>query len=725
MKKKSRNKKKSRGKKSGLTVKEMADFMRELLYVLGPETVGDPLHQLWPPPPEFAGRAAELAELREQIESGVVAGVVLWGPEGVGKTALALALAAELSPVYSHAQFYVDSRGAAGQRPLAPADAMAHIIHSNELTKVLPESDAQLNELYRASLRGRRTLLLLDNVADAAQLEALLPPAGCVLLATSTRELTLPGLFSKRIEPLPAEVSRELLSRLEPNVGEHAAALAELCGGLPLTLRLAAGAVRVGPELEAADYLRQLTERRRKLEPLDAVLDLNDELMPPVPRGCWRELAVFPASFDATGAAAAWDMLIGGSMLEGLPSLVGHALDNLLKRGLIETTQPGPEADEKLEGDLTRRYWLHDAARAAAAARLSGEDRLQAERRHAKHFWNAVEMVMTLCRAGNSALKLALELCDRERLNIEAGRAWAVAHAATDPKAAEWAADYLYFGIPGMIYRLRPTEVDAWLREAVAAGGRKESELLGQIGSAYQDVGDKRRSVEYSQRSLQTARAAADRAAAQRALGGLGDSYYAMGKMDKAIEAYQQYLAVVREQGDKRAEAYVLNNLGAIYGNLGRMSEAIECFELQLDFLRESGDREHEARLIGNIGITHIISGQATEAIERFTHSLTIFREIGDREGEAEMLQNLAGAYVVAEQEQPAIDHYEQAVPLHRKLGDRHSAAEALWNLGMLHDRLGNRPRAIECIKETLKLREELRDPRAAEARRKLAEWRT
>ncbi|MGH7184725.1 MAG: NB-ARC domain-containing protein, partial [Pseudomonadota bacterium] len=240
----------------------MADLMRDLLYILEPKPVDDPLHQLPAPPSEFTGRAAELAELREQIESGVVAGVVLHGPAGAGKTALALRLAADLASVYSHAQYLVDLRGAAGQQPLAPADAMARVIHANEPMKALPESAAELANLYRASLRGQRTLLLLDDVADAAQLEALLPPAGCVLLATSTGDLTLPGLFARRIEPLAADVSRELLLRLEPNVGEHAAALAELCGGLPLALRLAAGAVRVGPKLDPADYVRQLTERR-------------------------------------------------------------------------------------------------------------------------------------------------------------------------------------------------------------------------------------------------------------------------------------------------------------------------------------------------------------------------------------------------------------------------------------------------------------------------------
>ncbi len=704
------------GHKGKVTVNEMADLFRDLLALLEPETPDKAALEWALPPTLLVGRAADVATLREQIESGVVAGVVLHGPAGVGKTALARQLIAELAAVYNDAQYCFDGRQDA-------AAVMAQVLHAQEPLRRLPEARAELSKQYRAALRGRRTLLLLDNASDAASVEALLPYGSGIVLATAAQALTVPELLTYRVEPLSPDASRALLVQLEPQLEPHATALATLCDGLPLALRLVAGAVRVGPKVTAAAYTQQLTKRRQTLAPLDAVLALNTELLPPVPQQLWRELSVFPTSFDATAAAALWEMLPEQSW-ESLPSLVGKSLQNLLQRGLIETTEPQPEPEENLAADLTRRYWLHEAVRAAAATGLSQTARHAAERRHAEHYWNAAEMMMTLCRSGAAGQRLALDLCDREWLNIAAGRAWAVAHAATDAEAAEWAADYLYFGIPALIFRLSEAELTQWLRDALDIGTRSASELLGQIGSAYQDADDVPRAVAYCRQALAAAQSDGDRASIQRALGGLGDSYYQRGQLNEAIEMYQQYLALVRASGDRKAEAFVLNNLGAAYGELGRASEAIACFEQQLAFLRDSGDYRDEARISSNIGITHIKSGDTQAAIARFRAALDLYRAHRDREGEAEMLQNLGGAHVLAGDCAAAIAAYEQAVPLHRKRRDRRATADAWWNMSQMHNQLGNRPRAIECATEALKLHEAMGDPRAITVRRQLAQWR-
>jgi hypothetical protein len=66
------------------------------------------LHQLPPPPRDFTGREAELAELMEKLEHGGVTISGLQGLGGVGKTALALKLAEQIAPRYPNAQFYLD-----------------------------------------------------------------------------------------------------------------------------------------------------------------------------------------------------------------------------------------------------------------------------------------------------------------------------------------------------------------------------------------------------------------------------------------------------------------------------------------------------------------------------------------------------------------------------------------------------------------------------------------
>src|SRR5919107_1406382 len=107
------------------------------------------------------------------MESGVtISG--LQGQGGIGKTALALKLAQKLAPRYPDAQFYLDLKGAAKQKPLSPAEALSHVIRAYHPTAKLPEGEAELRALYLSVLHGQRALLLMDNARDAAQVLPLI-----------------------------------------------------------------------------------------------------------------------------------------------------------------------------------------------------------------------------------------------------------------------------------------------------------------------------------------------------------------------------------------------------------------------------------------------------------------------------------------------------------------------------------------------------------------------
>src|ERR1019366_7268663 len=88
------------------------------------------LHQLPAPPRDFTGRAEELNELIEAVQKGGVTISGLQGLGGVGKTALALKLAEQLTPRYPDAQFYLDLKGVS-KKPLTPKDAMEYVIRAH------------------------------------------------------------------------------------------------------------------------------------------------------------------------------------------------------------------------------------------------------------------------------------------------------------------------------------------------------------------------------------------------------------------------------------------------------------------------------------------------------------------------------------------------------------------------------------------------------------------
>ena len=190
------------------------------------------LHQLPTPPADFTGRADELKELLAAVKTGGVTISGLQGLGGVGKTALALKLAEQLKSDYPDAQFYLDLKGVT--QPLSPRDAMAYIVRAYHSTAQLPEKEEEVAALYRSVLDGKRALLLMDNARDAQQVAPLIPPAGCLLMVTSRKHFTLPGLFEKNLEKLPPDDARELLTRIAPRLKKKDQdgldELARLCG---------------------------------------------------------------------------------------------------------------------------------------------------------------------------------------------------------------------------------------------------------------------------------------------------------------------------------------------------------------------------------------------------------------------------------------------------------------------------------------------------------------
>ena len=220
------------------------------------------LHQLPTPPADFTGRADELKELLAAVKTGGVTISGLQGLGGVGKTALALKLAEQLKPDYPDAQFYLDLKGVT--QPLTPRDAMAYIVRAWHPTAQLPEKEEEVAALYRSVLDGKRVLLVMDNARDAQQVAPLIPPSGCLLLVTSRKHFTLPGLVEKNLDKLPPDDARELLLRIAPRLKKEKTdqvdELARLCGYLPLALRAVASALQEKKNISPADYASRLKE---------------------------------------------------------------------------------------------------------------------------------------------------------------------------------------------------------------------------------------------------------------------------------------------------------------------------------------------------------------------------------------------------------------------------------------------------------------------------------
>ncbi|QKW20956.1 winged helix-turn-helix domain-containing protein [Kitasatospora sp. NA04385] len=225
---------------------------------------------------DFTGRAAEQALLRAAVARrtpGAPLVLVIDGMGGVGKTALAVRLAHELTGDFPDGQFFAALDGFDETRPpVPPARALAALLRADGLRpEQVPPAQEERSALWRARLAGRRCLLVLDGAADSAQVRPLLPGAGeTLVLVTGRRKLgALDGAVALPLDVLPPSDAVELLARVagrsrvtrEP---DRAAEAAARCGHLPLALRTAATKLRDRPAWTVAELAARLADPTRR-----------------------------------------------------------------------------------------------------------------------------------------------------------------------------------------------------------------------------------------------------------------------------------------------------------------------------------------------------------------------------------------------------------------------------------------------------------------------------
>ena len=225
------------------------------------------------------GREREAKAARELLLQSQTRLMTLTGPGGVGKTRLALRIAADLTSGYAHGVWFVPLAAISDPHIVIPT-----IAQTLGLVEIGEQSPA---EQLTHFLRDRNLLLLLDNVeqvvAAASQLANLLARCpGLTLLVTSRESLRIAGEQEFPVPPLalPDPERRSALSDLAeydaialflqraravaPDfvlTQDNSLVIADLCArldGLPLAIELAAARVKV---LSPQDLLVRMEQR--------------------------------------------------------------------------------------------------------------------------------------------------------------------------------------------------------------------------------------------------------------------------------------------------------------------------------------------------------------------------------------------------------------------------------------------------------------------------------
>lgn len=537
--------------------------------------------------------------------------VTVTGPGGVGKTALAVAVAPEVGrPVREVRLAEVGDAG--GVLP-----AIAHAVGARQ------GPHRSLREAVHATLTAEPCLLLLDNLEhllEAAPVVADLVASApdLTVLATSRVPLRVATERELPLAPLPVparlddltpdevvhtaaiELFGDRARRADPGFTltmEDARAVAEICGavdGLPLGIELAAAHVRVLPPVVLRDRLDERVRRLRggvdlpaRQRTLDATMAWSDALLDEAARATLRRLSVFRGAFTVADAEA---VVVETDLIDQLEALVDHSLVRPV--------------------DHNRRFRLTEPIRAFAAERLeqSGAAAAAADR-HARHLLAIAEssaprlhgpdqrVVLDDLRCRRSDLDAALDHLHRDpdptlglRLVVAQCPLWdaesalsvarealgrGLARVGPSPvrlTASIWAGYFAALQLDLDEASRRAEEAMALADQYDRATGRGYAHLV--LGTVAVEADDAVTGERHHQACLDLLRSAGDRWGTARPLNSLAEIARANGDLDLAVARHEEALAVCRELGDEHSQVMILCGLGQAHRLRGEREPA-------------------------------------------------------------------------------------------------------------------------------------------------------
>lgn len=641
-----------------------------------PAAVVPPVCQLPADIPDFTGRRTQLDTLttvltdRSAGQPPPVA--VISGGPGIGKSTLALHAARAAAQGFPDGQVYLDLAGTA-PRPRDPAALLAEVLHALGVTgAAVPDGVGPRAALYRSLLAERRMLLVLDDAATTGQVRPLQPPTGaCAAIITSRAVLTgLPGARHVELDVLDPADAHELFTRIvgadrvarEP---DHAAAILDACGYLPLAIRIAGGKLVGRPGWSLRVLRERLEDESRRLSELRL--------------GDLEVRASFDMSLHHLGPDAVRALRLLG--LVGAQTVPGWVLGPLLGRDHADD-----ELDALVDANLLRvvttdangeaRYRLHDLVRAYAVA---GAEEIPLPQRRAAvgrllAAWLdlasrvAAALPPSLFRpsCGTAARRRVSRGVERRAVADPVG--WFYAERATLLGAVQLAAEW-------------ELAAEAWELAAVVVPHQDQH-------SRYEDW---RRGHEIA---LAAVRQAGDRLGEAVLLRGLAQVQIYRDLLPAARANMTRAVELFREVGDKLGEGLAVAGLGTVHRVLGQYEDALARAREALDLVAAAGDRNTEAQLMSAIGAMHLARGANAEARTWFDDALVLSRSAGDTHREAVVLREMTDLVPPGE----ALSQLCRALDIFTALADHRCVAYTLVRAGELHLRLGDRAAAVSTL---------------------------
>jgi DNA-binding SARP family transcriptional activator len=637
----------------------------------------------------FVGRQAEVSRLGDLVRqalypvgaAGTVVISAIDGMAGVGKTALVLHATHQMAGQFPDGQLFIDMHGyTQGHEPRPASEALEMFLRALGVPpQQIPAGTDERAGMFRHRLFGTRTMIVLDNVASEAQIRPLIPAsAGCVVLVTSRRRLrALDEACQLSLDVLPRADALELFLAVAgpgqvPPDNPTLVEIVELCGQLPLAVRIAAALLRHRPVWTAEHLARLLRAQQGRIRALSdgerdlgAALDLSYCSLTAVVQLTFRCLGLIPGpDFDAYAAAA----LTGAG-----PAAAARVLEDLVDHNLVIQHLPG-------------RYRLHDlvrlharalAARGPEPARGVALDRLMDYYQHT---------------AGRADV-----LISSFPRHAPAGPAPAHAPAVPDADAGR---AWLRAERPNLLAALRyATSRDQHERVILLTSG---------LASLLRDDGPWSEARALHTDAIAAACALADRAGQATALTQRGITRHLTNDCPGAIDDLEQATQLYRQLGDPLGQANALTWLGAVRGFVDDCPAAIDDLEQALTLYQQLGDPLGQANALARLGNIRRYTGDYPGAIPDLEQALRLYQELDDHNGQATMLISMGNAQRLKGDFAGAARNLKEALRLYGQLDHQLGRANALSELGELRRLGGDYPDAARCLEEGLQIYQDL-----------------
>ena len=680
----------------------------------------------------FYGRPHELKIVLSLLQAATGPNVILvTGVPGVGKTALAIRAGHEATRqgFFPGGVLYINMQGYDRTRRVSPTRALGRFLRALGISgEQIPPTVEERAGLCRVLLRewaikGRRLLIILDNVSSTQQVLPLLPSDHSItqerIKVIVTSRHALGGINGARVIELDlldnSSAQQVILEDLyaafptDPRLNDHAGLqeLTQLCECLPLALKVVSAILVSEPELPLVAVISALADDDTRLDSLElfdqgpavrSAFDLSYRALTDVEQRTFALLSLVPGQIVTSDAAAA---------LTGAPTdEVRRVLRGLRRAHLL---QAAVQYDTWRLHDLTRIFSAEVLMRDFRDEKPAAVDRMLTEyiKRSclASRQLNPRIGIDTRDSAPFPTRDDAIRWFEIEKDNLVASVRITVEQERYQDACDLVEALTAYFDLRKMW--------EEWLdshRIALEAARNiksrpLEAKILNHMGIAHVGLLQYTLALDNYRAALNIRHELLDWAGEGRTRSNMGRVYLAQRLVNRAFGEYEHALSSLRRARDQFGESQVLRNMGEAYLADRKYEAARNVLTEALVLARTMNDGYSEAAILYLIGEAFTHDGRFTEAIGYYEQSLEIRRGIGDKHGTGRTLTDLGSAYAASGQLGRAIELHKEAADLLRNVEDYSGLAHALTNLGVAYAEDGNTNHAVIILDDALSQR--------------------